>query len=51
MQNITGETLAVVRETETTSSQLGDEQRSALLEGMIFDDVQQLEGVLESLDS
>lgn len=51
MQNITGEALAVVRETETTSSQLGDEQRSALLEGMIFDDVQQLEGVLESLDS
>ena len=51
MQNVTGEALLVVRETQIESAQLPDETREALLAGLIFDDVQQAEGYLESLDS
>ena len=51
LQNATGETLDVVRETDIPLSHAGENERQALVEGRIFDDVQALEGYLESLSS
>lgn len=51
LQNRTGETLSAVRTTDVALSALPQEAHAALLEGMVFDDVQALEGYLESLSS
>ena len=51
LQNRTGETLSVVRESDIPFSLVPKEDRDALAEGRIFDDVQVLEGYLESLSS
>ena len=50
-QNRTGEALETVRETEIVQTLLPEEIRAQVLEGMVFDDVQALEGYLESLSS
>lgn len=50
-QNVTGETLDVVRTTDLRADALTDEAREELQEGMMFDDVQTLEGYLENLSS
>ena len=50
-QNMDGEALSLVRRTEIPFSLAEEEQRAQLLEGMVFDDVQALESVLESLSS
>lgn len=49
MQNRNGEALEAVRSTDVPLSRLSEEQRQALPQ--LFDDVQALEGVLESLAS
>ena len=51
LQNMTGETLEVIRETEIERQALGEEALQELLAGVIFDDVQALEGYMESLNS
>ena len=51
LQNVTGEALSVIRQTEIGRSQLGEETVQELLSGVIFDDVQALEGYMESLSS
>ena len=51
LQNRDGETLAQVRSTDVAADMLGEAERAALLEGRIFDDVQALEGYLESISS
>ena len=51
MQNRMGETLEVVRRTDVPLSQAAQEEQAALAEGKVFDDVQALEGYLESLSS
>lgn len=51
MQNRMGQTLETVRRTDVPLSQAGEEEQEALREGRIFDDVQTLEGYLESLSS
>ena len=50
LQNRDGETLETVRKTDIPAAGAGAEE-SVLLEGKIFDDVQALEGYLESLSS
>lgn len=50
-QNRRGETLDLVRRTDIPAAQAGEGERDKLLSGMIFDDVQALEGYLESLSS
>ena len=50
-QNMDGEALSLVRRTEIPLSLAEEQQRAQLLEGMVFDDVQALESVLESLSS
>ncbi len=50
-QNRDGETLALVRSTDIPASRLQESERAAYGEGRIFDDVQALEGVLESMSS
>ena len=50
-QNLTGEALTVVRTTELRASSLTDEAQAELAGDLIFDDVQTLEGYLESLAS
>ena len=50
-QNRTGETLETVRETDIPLSQVNESERMALVSGVVFDDVQALEGYLESLSS
>ena len=50
-QNRTGETLDDVRKTEIPLSAVPEAERDALSDGQVFDDVQQLEGYLESLAS
>ena len=50
-QNTSGEALSLVRSTEIAMKQLSDAQRETLKEGLVFDDVQALEGYLESLGS
>ena len=49
LQNRNGESLAVVRATDVPAARAGDTAR--LLQGLIFDDVQALEGYLESISS
>lgn len=51
LQNASGESLEVVRETDVPLTLAAEAEQSALLEGRIFDDVQALEGYLESLSS
>ena len=50
-QNRDGESLEAVRRTDVPTKRAAQEQQEALLEGMIFDDVQALEGYLESISS
>ena len=50
-QNASGEELSLVRSTDLEMKRLGDAQREALRDGLVFDDVQALEGYLESLGS
>jgi len=50
-QNLDGETLSLVRRTEIPVLSAGEDIRPQMMEGMIFDDVQALEGMLESLSS
>lgn len=51
LQNRAGEAMEVVRGTDVLFAQLPQEAQEQLREGMIFDDVQMLEGYLESLSS
>ena len=51
LQNRTGESLDVVRKTDVPLTLAPQEEQAALLDGRIFDDVQALEGYLESLSS
>lgn len=51
LQNVTGEALSVIRQTEIERSQLAEETVQELLSGVTFDDVQALEGYMESLSS
>ena len=51
LQNMTGETLEVIRETEIERQALGGDTLQELLSGVVFDDVQALEGYMESLNS
>ena len=51
LQNLTGESLSPVRTTELRAGALSDEAQAELSAGLIFDDVQTLEGYLESLIS
>ena len=50
-QNRDGESLSLVRSTDTPPGNLRESDRQELLDGRIFDDVQALEGVLESMSS
>lgn len=51
LQNRSGEALEVVRTTDVTLAQAPQDDQAELREGRIFDDVQALEGYLESLSS
>ena len=51
LQNRNGETLEVVRTTDVPLDKAPQEDQAQLREGRIFDDVQALEGYLESLSS
>lgn len=51
LQNRSGEALEVVRATDVTLAQAPQDDQAELREGRIFDDVQALEGYLESLSS
>ncbi len=51
MQNISGEALEVVRRTDIPTREAPQDERAALVQGRMFDDVQALEGYLESLSS
>lgn len=51
LQNMTGEALKVIKATEADTELLTHEQRQALLEGIVFEDTQALEGYMESLTS
>lgn len=51
MQNRTGEALDLVRGTDIALSTVADSERERLMEGVVFDDVQALEGYLESVSS
>lgn len=50
-QNTTGEALSVVRKTDIPVTAAAEEEQDELRDGRIFDDVQALEGYLESLSS
>lgn len=50
-QNRAGEELSLVRDTDVTLDRVGEADRQQLLDGRIFDDVQALEGYLESMSS
>ena len=50
-QNRTGEVLSLVRSTDVPLKRVSEGERQELLEGRIFDDVQALEGYLESMSS
>ena len=50
-QNRDGESLALVRSTDIPVGSVSEEERAALSDGRIFDDVQALEGFLESMSS
>ena len=51
LQNRNGEAMEVVRETEIPLGRVPQEALSEIRQGKIFDDVQALEGYLESLSS
>lgn len=51
MQNLSGEEMQTVRQTDIPLSRTPQEQRQELLGGMVFDDVQAMEGYLENLSS
>ena len=51
LQNTTGETLTVVRRTDIPMALAAGEEQDELRDGRMFDDVQALEGYLESLSS
>ena len=51
LQNRDGRSLEAVRRTEVSGSGVSETERAALLEGKIFDDVQEMEGYLESISS
>jgi len=51
MQNLSGEEMQTVRQTDIPLSRAPQEQRQELLSGMVFDDVQAMEGYLENLSS
>ena len=51
LQNRSGESMDVVRSTDVPAKLLGKEEQALLLQGRIFDDVQALEGYLESISS
>ena len=50
-QNTTGEALSVVRKTDIPVTAAAEEEQDELRDGRMFDDVQALEGHLESLSS
>lgn len=50
-QNTTGEALSVVRKTDIPVTATAEEEQDELRDGRMFDDVQALEGYLESLSS
>ena len=50
-QNTTGEALAIVRQTDIPAAMAAEEEQDGLRDGRMFDDVQALEGYLESLSS
>lgn len=50
-QNTTGEALSVVRKTDIPVTAAAQEEQDELRDGRMFDDVQALEGYLESLSS
>ena len=50
-QNTTGEALSVVRKTDIPVTAAAEEEQDELRDGRMFDDVQALEGSLESLSS
>ena len=50
-QNTTGEALSVVRKTDIPVTAAAEEEQDELRDGRMFDDVQALEGYLESLSS
>lgn len=50
-QNTTGEALSVVRKTDIPVTAAAEEEQNELRDGRMFDDVQALEGYLESLSS
>ena len=51
MQNLSGEAMEVVRRTDIPIREVPQEERAALVQGRMFDDVQAMEGYLESLSS
>lgn len=50
-QNTTGEALSVVRKTDIPVTAAAEEEQDELRDGRMFDDVQAMEGYLESLSS
>ena len=50
-QNRMGEELSFVRGTDVPVSSVGEKERQELLDGRVFDDVQALEGYIESVSS
>ena len=51
MQNVSGEGMEVVRRADIPISEVPEGDRAALVQGKMFDDVQAMEGYLESLSS
>ena len=51
LQNRTGETLSIVRRTDVPLERVSENEQQELVEGRVFDDVQALEGYLESMSS
>lgn len=51
MQNVSGEGMEVVRSADIPISEVPEGDRAALVQGKMFDDVQAMEGYLESLSS
>lgn len=51
LQNVNGDSLSVVRTTDISASTLSADMQAQLAEGMVFDQVQTLEGYLENLSS
>ncbi|MBR5303108.1 MAG: hypothetical protein IKU38_09755 [Clostridia bacterium] len=51
LQNRNGESLEIVRKTDVSARRVSETERADMLQGRIFDDVQALEGYLESISS